>query len=132
MIKKRAQAGVEFLLVFSILTLFAIAFLLMVSSNTNQGRLKDDQENTEDMASYLQQELITASKVESGYNRSLMLYEKIGGKEYNVMISQYSLYVNTSKAFSVRGIPLVSGNFQTNSINTILKNDTSPYIFINP
>ena len=129
--KKRAQAGIEFLLVFSILTVFAAAFLMMVFSNTSQGRLKDDQETTEDMASFLQQELIVASKVETGYFRSFNLPEKIGGKTYSLLIANYTLYVNTSQAYSMRGIPQVSGNFTVNTLNNITKNETWPYIFVN-
>lgn len=131
-LKRRAQAGLEFLLVFSILTLFATAFLAMIFYNTSQGRLKDDQETTEDMANFIQQELILASKVESGYNRTFNLPEKINGKTYSILISNYSLMINTSKAASSRGIPISQGHFITNSENTVIKNDTPPYIFINP
>jgi hypothetical protein len=131
MLKKRAQAGLEFLLVFSILTLFAAAFLSMIFLNTGQGRLKDDQESTEDMANFIQQELILASKVELGYNRSFLLPDKLNGKDYSIILSNYSLLVNTSKASSIRGIPKTHGQFSSGN-NVIIKNETSPYVFINP
>ncbi len=128
---KKAQAGLEFLLVFSILTIFATMFFIMIFSNTSQGRTKNDQEVTEDMANFLQQELILAEKVEDGYHRNFTLPEKISGKEYDVMTSGYSLTVNTSKVTSHRGIPRTAGNFITGSENIIIKNGTLPNIFIN-
>jgi len=130
---RKAQAGLEFLLVFSILTIFVAAFLLTIFYNMSQGRTKNEQEGVDNMASFIQQEIILASKVEDGYNRTFSLPRQIGGKDYTVHMSNYSLAVNTSLAASFRGIPLLynsSAKFNIPGNNSIIKNQTG--IFVNP
>ena len=128
---QKAQAALEFILVFAIMTLFATLFFIMIFADTSQGRLKNDQETVDDMANFLQQELITAEKVEDGYIRNFTLPEKIGGKDYSIYDGEYMLIVNMGKVSSVKGIPKVRGNFTINAMNTIVKNSTTPYIWIN-
>jgi hypothetical protein len=99
----------------------------------SQGRTKNEQEGTDNMASFIQQEIILASKVEDGYNRTFLLPGQIGGKNYNIHMSNYSLAVNTSLAASFRGIPMVynsSAKFNIPGNNSIIKNQTG--IFVNP
>lgn len=130
---RKAQASMEFLLVFSILTIFVAAFLVTIFYNMSQGRMKSEQDGVDNMASFIQQEIILASKVEDGYNRTFFLPRQIGGKDYTVHMSAYSLAVNTSLAASFRGIPRiydVSAHFNIPGNNTIIKNQTG--IFVNP
>ncbi len=130
----RGQASLEFVLVFSILTLFVVAFFIVIYANMQQGRIKNENDLTEDAANFLQQELILASKVESGYMRAFLLPQRIGSREYSVSVNNYALVVNTSKVITTRGIPLVNpgSKFYPGIINNITKNETYPYIFINP
>jgi len=133
-IKKRGQVSLEFVLVFLILTLFVVAFFVVIYSNMAQGRIKNENDLTEDAANFLQQELILASRVESGYIRTFILPQRIGTREYDININDYSLVVNTSRVITIRGIPLVNpgAKFYPGTNNTIIRNDTYPYIFINP
>jgi hypothetical protein len=130
---KKAQASLEFILVFSILTIFVATFLVTIFYNMSQGRIKNEREGVENMANFIQQELILSSKVEDGYNRTFLLPRQIGGKDYSVSMSDYSLVVNTSITASFRGIPLLynsSALFNIPGNNSIIKNQTG--IFVNP
>ncbi len=131
---KKGQASLEFVLIFVILTLFVVAFFIAIYASMYQGRIKNENELTDDVANFLQQELVLASRVESGYMRTFLLPQKIGGKMYSVSISNYSLVVNTSRVISVRGIPLVNpgSKFYLGEKNNITRNDTYPYVYINP
>jgi Flp pilus assembly protein TadG len=130
---EKAQASVEFVLVFSLLTIFITLFLAVVYANMREAKVKDDQEIADDMATFIQQELVLASKVEDGYNRTIFLPEKASGKLYNISIFDYYLTVNTTHAVSFRGSPKVtslSGKFfEIGKNNTIIKNFSG--IFVN-
>ncbi len=134
--KKKAQAAMEFVMVFSVLSIFVTAFLGAIYVNISQSKQKNEQGIVDDMANFIQQEIILASRVEDGYHRTFFLPEKIGGKPYNITLGDYALYVNTSKAVSIRGIPIVTNadsvKFYYQDNNTIIKNETPFYIFINP
>jgi uncharacterized protein (UPF0333 family) len=130
---RKGQVSLEFVLVFSMLTIFVVAFFIAIYSNMYQGRIKNENELTDDTSNFLQQEIVLASRVESGYIRTFPLPQKIGGFDYSVSISNYSLVVNTSKVISMRGIPLVNqgSKFYPGENNTIIRNETYPYVYIN-
>lgn len=134
---KKAQAAMEFVLVFSILTIFATAFLITIYYNITQSKIKNDQDVGDDMANFIQQEIVLASRVEDGYNRTFFLPLKASGKDYDISIRGNGLFVNTTRTIAIRGVPYVQGcdktgdeaiKFLHNANNSIIKNQTGIYI----
>jgi hypothetical protein len=132
---KKAQASLEFFLVFLLITIFAMGFFAILYFNSYQGNTKNQRESAEDVANFMQQEIILASKVESGYRRVFFLPEKISGKDYEIILGPYSLTVRSEGEVSRQGIPLVFNSYSVSFVyggnNSIAKNETYPYIYIN-
>lgn len=132
---KIAQASTEFILVFSVVTIFVVAFLITIYLHTRQSYIKNDQESVEDITNFIQQEIMLASKVEDGYNRTFFLPETINNKVYSIAAKNYSIKINsTGQAFAICGIPIINEpeqiSFNYGKANTIIKNETG--IYINP
>lgn len=128
---QKTQATMEFILVFSLLLIFITLFIALVYSDMFKGTLKNEQDALDDMATFIQQELIIASKVETGYIRTFYLPEKIVNKNYDIVVGNYMLSVNTSRTVSFRGIPKVNTTgmpFIIPGNNSIVKNSSGIFI----
>jgi len=109
----KAQVTIEFTLLVSAVILLMLIMIASSNFNTSLARQKNEQEALDDLANYVQQEIVLASQMHSNYSQIFIIPTKIIGKQYSATILNYSLVVNTSKFTLNRGIPLVSVDHRT-------------------
>jgi hypothetical protein len=78
------------------------------SEEKNLNRLKD-------LGYSLQSELILASEVEPGYERTVIIPDKAGGVDYDISQTSNDLVIKYRKTELLFPIPKVSGSFQKGS-----------------
>ena len=78
----------------------------------------------QDLGYSLQSELILASEVEPGYERTVVIPDKAGGADYEINQTSNDLVLTYRKADLLFPIPQVSGKFQKGS-NTIRKTNSN-------
>jgi len=125
---KKAQVALEFVLLCSAVIVLVTVLISSASFNTSLARQKNEQEALGDLANYIQQEIMLASKTYPNYTRIFQLPERIVGKEYFAELTDYHLTINTDKFTVNRGIPLIDqeciGQFNLGGSNTISKIQT--------
>lgn len=125
---KKAQVALEFVLLCSAVIVLVTVLISSASFNTSLARQKNEQEALGDLANYIQQEIMLASKTYPNYTRIFQLPERIVGKEYTAELTDYHLKVSTERFVANRGIPLIDqeciGQFNLGGNNTISKIQT--------
>jgi hypothetical protein len=116
----KAQVALEFLAMVGFAMLIVIIFLGVIyylsfkySEDKNINRLMD-------LGYSLQNELILASEVELGYERTIFIPDKVDKTEYNISQSTHDLIIEYKGTMMVFAIPDVTGTF-TKGNNTIRK-----------
>ena len=92
--KNRAQIALEFLLVASISVLMLIGIIVVISNLAGDQLDQDAFRQLDDLGRSIQQEIIRASELTTGYNRNIFIPENINGREYRIFID--NIYDNRS------------------------------------
>ncbi len=126
-IRKKAQVAVEFILMVGlamivILVLAGVLYYLSYnySEEKNINRLRD-------LGYSLQSELILASEVEPGYERTIIIPDKVGSADYSISQTDNDLVITYRQAELLFQIPQVNGNLNKGS-NTISKTDANTIV----
>lgn len=125
--KLKAQSSMEFLALVGILLLVFVAFYAIVFERIT---LMNDEKKIllgQDVATKVQKEILIASKVSDGYQRTFTLPPTIEGMNYSIFISGKELTVITPKSEVVKTIPVVIGDV---SIGPNRINKTNGIIYI--
>jgi uncharacterized protein (UPF0333 family) len=107
---KRAQISMEFM----ILTITAIAIIgiVVLFVHNKQQEYSQEFQNAaiEDFAYSLQQEFFSASTMHDGFEREIVLPDRIYNKLYSVTIINNNLYVTQDQYEMILPLPSVNGN----------------------
>lgn len=119
---KKAQVGVEFLIIIGALLFFVSIFLLIIQENTEDKRYQRQDILTKEVALIAQNEINLALKSGNGYFREFELPEKIGELEYEITVDSGIVYVKTTDDRHALTLPVaeVVGDINITS-NTIEK-----------
>jgi len=109
---KRGQITVEFILLVAAVVFLVTIMIASANFNTVLAREKNEQEALSDFADSIQQELVIASEMYPEYNRTFKLANKIVGRDYEIIITDYKMVINTKrgdeiKFSTIRGIPYI-------------------------
>lgn len=122
-ITKKAQVAIEFMLIIGLAMVVVVAFIGVLyylsynySEERNINRLRD-------LGYSLQNELILASEVEYGYERTLTIPDKIGGTGYSISQTTADLVLRYKQTELVFPIPQVINSF-SKGCNTVTKDIT--------
>ena len=85
----KAQAGIEFIVLFSILVLILLGFAMITLNLTVVSKTEKEIEFARSLCKSISTELQIANKIGDGYWRSLELPRTIMGKTYNVSVTNY-------------------------------------------
>ncbi|MBS3131187.1 hypothetical protein J4212_02025 [Candidatus Woesearchaeota archaeon] len=125
---RKSQVATEFLVFVSIAMMISIVFTAASFSKAKELGSRKEFFLVKDTAAMIQNELTTASQVESGYYRTFEVPEKLGNKEYNITIKGRILTVWTeSQAYSV-GLPNTTGKIAKGA-NSIRKEGNEVFIY---
>lgn len=126
---KKAQVGVEFMIIMGALLLFVSIFLLIIQSNTEDKRYQREDILIKEVALTVQNEINLALKSGDGYIREFELPGKIGELEYEIDVDSGIVYVRTDDGRHALTLPVieVDGNINMTS-NVIEKIDGVVYL----
>ena len=124
----KAQSSMEF---FTLTGLAFLAVIIFVAASANEAKEFRDQKEfflIKDLALKLQKEVAIAASVESGYERSFNLPDKLESTvDYFIATRNRTITVNSSKTVFFAAIPNVIGNF-TKGSNKIEKINDEVYV----
>ncbi|MBW2990349.1 hypothetical protein KY348_01450 [Candidatus Woesearchaeota archaeon] len=122
--KRKAQIAIEFVLVVGLAMVVLIVFAGVIyylsfnySEEKNINRLTD-------LGYSLQNELILASEVEPGYERTIIIPNKIGGINFSINQTDNDLVITYRSVELLFTIPQVNGKFDKGT-NKISKTDAN-------
>lgn len=128
---KKAQIGIEFIL----LTIFSLAMLLVllasVSSLSSQKMKQKAYFEVNDIAASAQQEILLASELHDGYRREFFIPESVQNLDFSMVLDNASsgnyLRVSFENQETFYLIPPITGNIKK-GINTLTKKDGMLFI----
>lgn len=126
-LQKKSQIALEFVLLFGLSMFIAIGILIFVyQANTDKAEEKIIYK-MKDFSYTIQSEFVLASEMNNGYNRVVVLPEKVAETDYNITITGNMLVVSFEDIEYYYKIPYVIGNI-TKGDNTLIKKDDTLYI----
>ncbi len=124
---KKSQLSLEFMSFLALGVVFAMVFLIMVKMIINDQTKDKDVAEIRDFGYSVQRELILASEVEPGYERQIVIPNKVDSIEYSINNTERLLIVTFSGSDHIFYIPNVSGTI-VKGTNTIRNIGGSVYI----
>ena len=119
--EQRAQVAIEFMVTVGLAMIMLILLAGVIYFLTKDYSEEKNLRRLLDYGYSLQNEIILASEVEPGYERTIFIPNKIDGVSYTIS-QQNNYFVLTYKGNDlVFDIPEVTGSFQKNQNNTIRK-----------
>ena len=111
---KKAQIGMEFIMVVSALLFFITIFFSMIQENTSQKIYARESLIVREIASTIQKEIELAKKSSDGYSREFEIPSRAGNLNYNVNISQGYIMISTTNKKHALSLPTEIINGQIN------------------
>ncbi len=93
---KTAQTGIEFIIILGALLFFVSLFLLAIQENTSEELYKRENILLKDIALTVQNEINLALESSDGYSREFTIPEKAGNLDYNIIIDNKIIYIETT------------------------------------
>lgn len=124
----KAQSAMEFMILSSFLLFIFVVILGYVSYNASYVNKKRDIIMGEDLITKVQKEINLAAMVMDGYSREFRLPQKLGRKDYIILIVGNEVIASTDKQDFWRVIPNVTGSINKGE-NIITKENGT--IFLN-
>lgn len=126
---KKAQIGIEFIIIFGVLLLFTSIFILVVQINTSDQIYHRENILVREAAFIVQDEINLALQSSNGYRREFELPAKVGNLDYEIEIVSGVIYIKTTNNRHALTLPVadVVGNLTTNT-NTLEKIDGVIYL----
>jgi hypothetical protein len=130
-IAKKAQVAIEFMFMVSLAMLVVVVMIGVLyylftdySEDRNIKRLQD-------LGYSIQSELILASEVEPGYERTITLPNTVGSADYGISQTENDLVINYRKTELLFSIPKVSGSFSKTPPNNTIRKCEDNTVIIN-
>jgi hypothetical protein len=126
---KKAQAGVEFILIISTLFFFISLFFLTIQENLGEETKKRENLLLREIALIVQDEINLALESRDGYERNFEIPKKAGNLYYKINVSEGVIYIRTEGGKHALALPVanVSGEINITS-NNIKKIDGKIYL----
>jgi len=111
--KSKAQVAAEFMIFSGMAFIFLLVFLSVLADEIDSIAFIKERGNVNDMAFWIQHEVMIAADVKDGYVRDFTLPDKINGFDYTIFNSNQEIVVESSNKGiqQVYLIPPVIGNF---------------------
>ncbi len=119
---KRAQVGIEFLIIAGLVIFFISLFLLAIQSNHKTKITQHQNIQLKEIAITVQNEINLASKSVDGYKREFEIPRTAGNKNYEIIINSGMIYIKTTDEKYALALPVkkIIGNINKTK-NTIRK-----------
>ena len=95
--RKKSQSAVEFIILVGIVILFFTIFFVAINENQSDELKQKQTTHVNEIAFTVQEEIDLAFNAQNGYNREFEIPEKIKGQDYNIEITENSIYVQNSR-----------------------------------
>jgi|TARA_B100001971_G_C18098836_1_gene487667 hypothetical protein len=92
---KKAQAGVEFIMIVSTLFFFMSLFFLTIQENMADETKKRENLLAREIALIVQDEINLALESRDGYERNFEIPKKVGNLDYEITVSEGVVYIIT-------------------------------------
>src|SRR3989338_6895959 len=123
----KSQAAVQFMILVGVLLFVFVIFLGVVADRVAFTNKEKVGLRAQDVVTMLQKEIILASQMLDGYERTITLPDKIESKEYVIGIVQQNIVLTVEGADYTAKIPVVNGTF-TIGQTTIRKQQGGIYL----
>lgn len=107
---KRAQSAIEFMILIGAMVLLMTGFFALVGSNFADKQQSQKAELVRDTAILIQEEIRIANTASDGYERVLILPDKILGKNYTITIIENLMQVQTIDLKHSLALPIANIN----------------------
>ncbi len=127
-ISGKAQVSMEFVFLVSLAFMVMTVFIASTRSEFDELRSEEERTLVRDVGMMVHSELVIASTVEEGYQRTFSIPQKLDGSiDYDIEIINNTLISYTEGYESVFSIPSVTGQMQKGN-NTINKTNSTIYL----
>ena len=117
-----AQSSIEFLVLVGVVLIFFIAAMALVRSKTISTARERETILAEDIVTTIHKEILLATRVQDGYQRTFWIPQKIGTKEFVLSFQNNEIVLQVGQSEYWRTLPDVSGSINKN-LNFIRKTD---------
>ena len=121
------QSAMEFMTLVGFLLLVFTVVTAVIAGDTAHLNKNQIIVSGNDLALKIQKEILLAARVSDGYERNFTLSQKVGNKEYSIIINGTEVVVRTELQDFWKTIPHVNGTLKKGS-NQIRKQDGIIYI----
>jgi len=121
---KKAQGGIEFMIVFGAMFFFFIIFLLVIQQNVSEKNLEKENVVATNIALGVRDEIALASTASEGYYREFKIPDNLLGKDYTIAIIDQRIFISAEKIGISYLLLNVTGNI-TKGTNMIKKQNGS-------
>lgn len=120
---KKAQIGIEFIIIMGAVMFFITIFFVIIQNNTEEKTYRRENIIAKEIAITVQNEIDLALQSIDGYSRSFDIPNKVGNIDYEINITSGVVYVRTVNNRHALALPVavVVGNVNIPN-NTIRKN----------
>jgi len=116
-INKKAQGGIEFIIIFSFVLFFFVLFFTIIQSNQNEKNKENEDILFQNIALDVRDEINIAAGASDGYFREFEIPEKILGKDYEISVTNSGNVYLESESYAT--------SFRSSKVNGILKKGTN-------
>jgi len=127
---RRAQVGIEFVMIIGAVMFFTALFLLIVQQDTSKESYKKENILLKDIALTVQNEINLAVESGDGYSREFNLPEKAGNLDYEITIDNRIIYIKTTPLRHALTVPSPEVVGNVNKTYNIIKK-TLGVIYLN-
>jgi hypothetical protein len=127
---RRAQVGIEFVMIIGAVMFFTALFLLIIQQDTSKESYKKENILLKDIALTVQNEINLAAESGDGYSREFNLPEKAGGLDYEITIDNRIIYIKTTPLRHALTVPSSEVVGNVNKTYNIIKK-ISGVIYLN-
>ncbi len=121
---KRAQTAIEFIVIFSAVLFFFIAFFAVVQSDVEEKNLEKKRILAQSIGTDVRDEISLAVGSSEGYYREFYVPQNIIGYEYEINITEKRIYISAEKIRVSYKIPEISGQIKKGVNNITKQNGT--------
>lgn len=123
MIKKNSKSGqisIEFIVMISFVLLMLVIFMWVISDYRSDKMNEETYQIAQELIHSIQNEVIMAESVHTGYQRTFKIPDEINGINYKINNTPTSINIEIKEYYLSTNIPLISGTIIKGE-NTIRK-----------
>ncbi len=128
---KSSQSAIEFIILIGVVIFFFTVFFIALSQSMSEKTRQRQSNSVEDVAINVQEEINLASKSSEGYNRNFKIPYDIGGRKYDINLTQGLVYIKTSDNKDALALPVQNVSGQLRKGDNLIKKNNG-IIYLNP